>query len=149
MSLFFKPKYYLKIHDKAIVCFLYINKTYPVICCVDVYTISLSSSGNNFIALHSSPFCFLFFFCILYFKNGKYIQKKNLLPIPFYYFFLRYNTQLNTIDHGIIKHFHGKFIYRKLYPISWTITSRYPIGHTIFRFILFFIFFFDSEIWLP
>lgn len=99
----------------------------------------LSSAGNNFIALHSSPFPFLL---LIYFLRMKIFRKPS--PNSFLLLF-RYNTQLNTIDHGIIKHFHGKLI-QKIIPNKLNNKLFYPIGYTKFR--LFFIFFVGSQIWL-
>lgn len=97
----------------------------------------LSSAGNNFIALHSSPFPFF-----IYILRMKIFRKPS--PNSFLLLF-RYNTQLNTIDHGIIKHFHGKLI-QKIIPNK--LNNKLSILLGIRKFRLFFIFLW-LQIWLP
>lgn len=90
----------------------------------------LSSTGNNFIALHSSPFPFF-----IYILRMKIFRKPS--PNSFLLLF-RYNTQLNTIDHGIIKHFHGKLI-QKIIPNK--LKNKLSILLGIRNFVYFFLYF--------
>ncbi len=138
MSLFFssfKPKYHIWKYTTKLLCFLLYTLIKPTLWYVCWCIRFLSSTGNNFIALHSSPFPF---FIYLYFKNEN-IQK-TFSQFFFITFFFRYNAQLNTIDHGIIKHFHGKLI-QKIIPNKLSISYWVYIRN--------FVYFLYFSFWLP
>lgn len=123
-------------YTTKLLCVLYtlIKPTLWYVCwCIRFF----SSTGNNFIALHSSPFPFF-----IYILRMKIFRKPS--PNSFLLLF-RYNTQLNTIDHGIIKHFHGKLT-QKIIPNK--LNNKLSILLGIRNFVYFFILLW-LQIWLP